>query len=272
MSKLPFMQFYPADWLQDTQILSLEAQGAWLKILCAMWVAPDRGTICLGYGELETFWGRSRDAVEQLIDDLSGVADIKLRDSAGNMVKTHDEAAEITIVSRRMVRDENKRKQGLEADRRYRERETSKKRPKNVAKTSRIYQKSEVRSHISDKDKEGVFEIPDWIPLQSWEAYLKHRKLKRAKVTPEAAHGLIEKLLEFKKQGEDITAILKQSVINGWTGLFPIGKGNGRPTPDLAHSTVPVYKPIPAEPRPTKEQQAKVKVMLRELTEKIGNG
>ena len=48
--------------------------------------------------------------------------------------------------------------------------------------------------------------------------------------------------------------------------------GNGRPTPDLAHSTVPVYKPIPAEPRPTKEQQAKVKVMLRELTEKIGNG
>src|SRR3990167_498317 len=184
------------------------------------------------------------------------------------MVKTHDEAAEITIVSRRMVRDENKRKQGLEADRRYRERETSKKRPKNVAKTSRIYQKSEVRSHISDKDKEGVFEIPDWIPLQSWEAYLKHRKLKRAKVTPEAAHGLIEKLLEFKKQGEDITAILKQSVTNGWTGLFPLGKGNGRPA-ELAHSTVPFYKPLPTQPKPDKTEQERVRALLKGVTEKM---
>src|SRR3990167_7843244 len=125
---------------------------------------------------------------------------------------------------------------------------------------------------LKDKSPHLEIEIPDWIPAGTRAAYLKHRKHKRAQGTPAAAQGLIEKLLEFKKRGEDITAILKQSVTNGWTGLFPIGKGNGRPTPDLAHSTVPVYKPIPAEPRPTKEQQAKVKVMLRELTEKIGNG
>src|SRR3990167_3314024 len=125
---------------------------------------------------------------------------------------------------------------------------------------------------LKDKSPNLEIEIPDWIPLQPWEAYLKHRKHKRAKVTPEAAHGLIEKLLEFKKQGEDVSAILKQSVTNGWTGLFPVGQGKGNGKPPLATSQVPAYKPRPAEPRPTKEQQAKLKVMLQELTEKIGNG
>ena len=115
-----------------------------------------------------------------------------------------------------------------------------------------------------------LIDIPDWIPLQPWEAYLKHRKHKRAKVTPEAAHGLIEKLLEFKKEGEDITAILKQSVTNGWTGLFPVGKGNGRPAPELAHSTVPAYKPLPLQPKPDKAEQARVRALLRGVTDKLG--
>ena len=112
--------------------------------------------------------------------------------------------------------------------------------------------------------------IPDWIPSEPWEAYLRHRKHKRAKVTPEAAEGLIEKLSEFKKQGEDVTAILKQSVINGWTGLFPVGHaGNGRGSPPLPTSQVPAYVPFADEPRPTKEQQAKVKALLQDLGEKI---
>ena len=123
---------------------------------------------------------------------------------------------------------------------------------------------------LSSHKKEVPFEIPDWIPIQPWEAYLKHRKHKRAKVTPEAAEGLIEKLLEFKKQGEDITAILKQSVTNGWTGLFPVGKVAGNGKPPLATSQVPAYKPDPTEPRPSKEQQAKIQKLLSDLGDKMG--
>lgn len=114
--------------------------------------------------------------------------------------------------------------------------------------------------------------IPDWIPSEPWEAYLRHRKHKRAKVTPEAAEGLIEKLLALKKQGEDITAVLKQSVTNGWTGLFPVS-GNSKPIgPDLPHSTTPPFKSTLQESnsqKPDKAEQARVREMIRGLSSKM---
>lgn len=126
-----------------------------------------------------------------------------------------------------------------------------------------------------EKYKEKETEIPDWIPSEPWEAYLKHRKHKRAKVTPEAAKGLIEKLLELKEQGEDVTAILKQSVTNGWTGLFPVA-GNGQPKPktpfpgdNLQTSQVPIYKPAPLERRANPEIQAGLKKLVDDLTTKL---
>lgn len=104
-TKLPYMQFYPADWLQDTQILTLETQGAWIKLLCAMWTAPERGVIRWGYREFEAFWGLSHEDAEMLIDDLANVADVTLRDNDDETVSSHEEAVEITVICRRMVRD-----------------------------------------------------------------------------------------------------------------------------------------------------------------------
>ena len=154
MSKLPFMQFYPSDWIQDTQVLSLEAQGAWIKLLCAMWIAPERGSVTFKKRDLCVFLsGSTEEQVHQITVDLDNVADIEWRDSDGNLSENWEDTAQIFFRSRRIVRDETKRIQGLEADRRYREQLTSEKRPKNVGETSPIYQKSEVRSHISEEDK-----------------------------------------------------------------------------------------------------------------------
>lgn len=38
MAKLPYMPFYPADWLLDTQDLSPEAYQAYHRLLCNMWL------------------------------------------------------------------------------------------------------------------------------------------------------------------------------------------------------------------------------------------
>ena len=43
MAKLPYMQFYPADYLRDTRCLSLAARGVWMDLICALWHAPKRG-------------------------------------------------------------------------------------------------------------------------------------------------------------------------------------------------------------------------------------
>lgn len=38
-ARLPYMQFYPADWCRDTFKLSLAARGAWIDLCCHMWTS-----------------------------------------------------------------------------------------------------------------------------------------------------------------------------------------------------------------------------------------
>lgn len=153
MSKLPFMQFYPADWLQDTQVLSLEAQGAWIKILCALHAASERGRKTSDTVAWKRFLGYPEDdRALLLIGELYEVADIDARDENENTSSLSD-SVEITISSRRMIRDEAKRNQELERKRRYEDANPTRKRRSSDANPTPIYQKSEVRSHISEEEK-----------------------------------------------------------------------------------------------------------------------
>lgn len=43
--RLPYMRFFPADYVRDTRLLSLAARGAWMDLLCHMWHPDRRGTI-----------------------------------------------------------------------------------------------------------------------------------------------------------------------------------------------------------------------------------
>lgn len=43
--RLPYMRFFPADYIRDTRLLSLTARGAWMDLLCHMWHPDRRGTV-----------------------------------------------------------------------------------------------------------------------------------------------------------------------------------------------------------------------------------
>lgn len=118
-----FFKFYPAEYLQDTAILSLEAQGAWMRLLCAMWIAPQRGKLDWSLSQFETYLGLHRvDAVEvwnELLD--SGIGDLQYHD-------THDvtqSPVRVTLICRRMYREEVKRNQTLNRVRRHRSRKSN---------------------------------------------------------------------------------------------------------------------------------------------------
>ena len=66
--------------------------------------------------------------------------------------------------------------------------------------------------------------LPDFIDKETWDDYLKTRKkpTKRAKVL------LIKKLEEFRNAGDDPNEVLKRSIMNGWTGIFPLDKKGGQ--------------------------------------------
>ena len=113
MPRLPFMKFFPADWTHDTQILPLDAQGAWMKLICAMWTAPERGRLDWTEEQFAKFLGlNERDAcVMWNTLEISGV---------GEFLPAGD--GKVTIMSRRMLREEAQRLQTVERQRRRRSR------------------------------------------------------------------------------------------------------------------------------------------------------
>jgi hypothetical protein len=73
--------------------------------------------------------------------------------------------------------------------------------------------------------------LPDWIPSDAWEAWVELRRRMRAPLTARAAELALQGLSQLRDQGESPRAVLEQSILRGWRGLFAVhrdaGKGNG---------------------------------------------
>jgi hypothetical protein len=82
--------------------------------------------------------------------------------------------------------------------------------------------------------------LPDWIPLETWEAYLAMRKKIKKPPTDYAIKLLIDKLTKFKANGQDVKKVLEKSITSGWQDVFEIHDkqlfGNKF---DVAHTTTP---------------------------------
>jgi hypothetical protein len=112
VAKLPFIKFFPRDWMGDDRLrlCSVAARGLWIDLLCLMHSAPRRGYLQTATGsplpleQIARMAGCSTDEATRLISELkdAGVCDC----SEHGM-----------IYSRRMVREEGKREKCSEAGR-----------------------------------------------------------------------------------------------------------------------------------------------------------
>lgn len=74
----------------------------------------------------------------------------------------------------------------------------------------------------------ATFSAPDWIPIEPWRGWIEMRnKSKKTRPTQRALTLAVKKLETLKAEGHDLSAILDQSTMNGWTDLYPIKKSNG---------------------------------------------
>lgn len=105
-AKNPWMKFYPADWRADPQLrmCSLAARGLWVEMLCLMHEAEP-------YGHLTV---NGRPVTDMQLAVLCGLPPVEL----GALLTELEEAGVFSrsrngvIYSRRMTRDEKKRKDG----------------------------------------------------------------------------------------------------------------------------------------------------------------
>lgn len=83
----------------------------------------------------------------------------------------------------------------------------------------------------------GWPEIPEWVPVGPWNAFIEMRQAKRKVPTAYAVDKLIRKLERFQASGQDPGEVLDQSTEQGWTGIFELKddkRGTGNRTGQFA--------------------------------------
>jgi hypothetical protein len=67
-----------------------------------------------------------------------------------------------------------------------------------------------------------TFKAPEWVPQDEWRAFVEMRRKIRAPLTNHAAKLAVDELEDLAGSGNDPAAVLNQSVMNGWKGLFKL--------------------------------------------------
>lgn len=109
--------------------------------------------------------------------------------------------------------------------------------------------------HTSKKRSKTAakIEYPEWWPREKWADFQAMRRGARATLTPEAERLLILKLTAYRDDGQDIVAIINQSIENSYKGLFPVKQSNGArngPARPSAHENFALGAYLAAEREP----------------------
>ena len=78
------------------------------------------------------------------------------------------------------------------------------------------------------KKENNILFLPEWLDLEIWEEFKKYRQNGKGKFTPYAQKLAISKLEKLRTEGDDPNEIMKKSIENGWTGLYPLKENKMR--------------------------------------------
>lgn len=267
--KRPAFQFYPSDWRKDTALqgCSLVARGLWHEMLCLMHE-------CVPYGHIAVNGKPMTDAQVARLVGVTEKEYRKLLAElfdAGVPSRLDDG----TIYSRRMVKDERVRNIRASAGRlggnpnlvKQKDNQEHKQQPVKLVKQDAKPEptpsssSSTSESPIGDSSpptppqagggdgggkpaaaKPGretvprAVKLPQWLPADDWQAFVDHRRRLRAAMTDVAQTRAIAELDRLRADGHEPVAVINQSIINGWKGLFPLHQ---RATPAAAPATTP---------------------------------
>ena len=191
MADLPFLQFYPADWLQDTRVLSLSAKGAWIDLLCAMWTARERGRIRMRLSAYGRLIGATDERTAQILDEITDLGIAEREDG---------DDGTISLWCRRMLREGGE----LEAQ--------AAQRKQNAANAARSRW---AKQRQCEPDAQGMHGAcgpqceADAIPDTRSQNEGRERAREPA-ATPELARRIVEAYPRREKLAEALTMVLRQ--------------------------------------------------------------
>lgn len=64
--------------------------------------------------------------------------------------------------------------------------------------------------------------LPDFVDKELWKDFMDMRTKKKVPNTDRAKMLLVNRLTEFNKLGQNPNKVIEESIMNGWTGVFPL--------------------------------------------------
>jgi DNA-binding transcriptional MocR family regulator len=64
-------------------------------------------------------------------------------------------------------------------------------------------------------------ERPDWLPPE-WDEWVEERKVWKKALTPRAAKYALQDLVELRRAGQDVSAVIRASIVKRWTTFYAI--------------------------------------------------
>ena len=105
---------------------------------------------------------------------------------------------------------------------------------------------------------------PDWLNLQLWQEYKRHRARIKKPMTPFAEQLNINKLNKIMKQGYSQEKIMNNIIEKGWQGIYAPVENNNYNRAAAA--------PIPRNPKRDPKQEALAIQETQRRLNKIANG
>lgn len=240
MSKknLPHIQLYIGDWERDCNVLSLEAEMAWMKIIFKMHLSGN----CIYQSSAKTLqilWKSTVEIIDEIISELksNSICEITLKEGV------------YTFLCRRLAKEEKlSQTRSNSAKKRYNKTEEISKTPANTLQNSDSDIDFDIEGDIDfgGKDvydgKEGTGEKPNPVlPFPSaefasqWDNWKNYKAMQHSfsYISTESEQAALLELNTLSNYNETTAiAILHQSMSRGWKGLFELNpKGNaGKPT------------------------------------------
>lgn len=204
MTKLPFLQFYPGDWLKDPKLsmCSPATRGIWIDALAAMHESDRSGVLTGSPDQLARVLRCSPSDVQVAARELMTTGTANVRESNGL----------ITLENRRMLRESKERKQSNLRQERYKARHgnnghvTDRSPPNNTDISISMSKDDSLRSSSAAPDPEPQRES---VWLCTPEALELAKRLKAAihARDPQAAAGINGRCVRW---GRDIDILLKR--------------------------------------------------------------
>lgn len=242
----------------------MNAKGAWIELIVAMWDTAERGTITDDLDGYARLLGCSAEQAKSCIDEISHREICDREDLPDGRIK---------IICRRMVIEEKGRVNGRDRQNTYRNKHRPERgadehqpdgdlsRESNGGRNGEVTPMSHASSYSysssvsqnntplppvnrgesskSTRKKRGkpLVPLPDIPPnldtsafREVWDKWLKYRRERNKTVTPMSASMTFEKLEEMGVANAIIA--IRESIANNWTGIFapktpggiPIGK------------------------------------------------